>query len=154
MMARIAVPACVLVVALTYGFVALRYPAMPLRRGLGPGFFPAIIAAAIAFLALIELARQVLAARLARGAPAGKGRADWSLIARELGCAAVLAVTTLVCVLAVRPLGFLAASTALITVLAVVMGTRSPWQALAAGICTSVSTYLVFAYGFGVVLAF
>lgn len=153
MSAKTAFPAIVLAAALVYGWVAWNYPAMPLHRGFGPGFYPVIIAALVAFLAAIETTRQIYALRRAAdGEPANEDHVRFDR--RGLACAAILTAGVIAMALAVRPLGFVVASAGLVTVLTMLMGTRSLWQALAFGLLASGAIYLVFAKGFGVVLAF
>ncbi len=157
MVARIVFPIAVFVAILVYAWVALGYPAMSLQRGFGPGFFPLIIAFLVAVLAAIEIANQAIALIRRRARSAVQTTAvklDLGVNLRELTYTAILAASVITAVLAIRPLGFVAASAALVGVLTIAMGTRSPWQAIAAGVIASGSIYIIFAKGFGVVLAF
>lgn len=150
MIGRIFFPFLLFAVALTYGFAAQKFPSMGLQEGFGPGLFPTIIASVICIFTLIEGIRQIFAF-ISRQPGVS---INWGVTSREFFNSVIVVLCVVAAVIAMPYFGFVAASTALVFVLSMVMGLRPIWKSVAISFLIAGGLFLVFSEGFGVVFAF
>ena len=150
MLGQIFFPFFLVLVALTYGLAAQRFPPMGLQEGFGPGFFPTIIMAVVGLFALMEGIRQIVDYRRLKSSR----KADWGISFREFTNSLIVVFCVVAAVLSMPYIGFIPASAAIVLVLSIVMGLRPLWKCVAVSLLLAVGMYLIFSEAFGVVFAF
>jgi hypothetical protein len=151
-------PLAIFVLAVAYGLTAIGFPRMGLQEGFGPAFFPSAIAVIVAFLALWETLVQVGDYRHQTGKegeglhPLNHPKPPMSF--GDLTSAGIVILAVIATVFAIPLVGLVAAGTAMVFALSIVMGTRPVWKCFLIALITTGAIYLAFAKGFKIIFAF